>query len=122
MDADRSVEGKMNKVILAGRFTRDPDIRYSQGDSPICIARFTLAVDRRRKKGEGNETADFISCKALGSRAEFIEKYMKKGMKVNLVGRIETGQYTDKETGKTVYTEDIIAEDIEFGESKKSEE
>lgn len=105
----------MNNVILTGRFTRDPEVRYSQGEQPSAIARFTLAVDRRGKQGE----ADFISCVAFGKTAEFIEKYFKKGSKINLQGRIQTGSYTNKD-GNKVYTTDVIAEQVEFGESKGS--
>ena len=104
----------MNSVQLLGRLTRDPDVRYTDGGS--TIARFSLAVDRRFKR-EGGETADFINCIAFGKTAEFIEKYCHKGMKVALNGRIQTGSYTDKD-GKKVYTTDVIAENVEFCESK----
>lgn len=104
----------MNKVILMGRLTRDPDIRYTQGEEPMCVANYTLAVDRRTKK---NET-DFITCKAFGKTGEFAEKYLSKGTKIAVVGRIQTGSYTNKE-GKTVYTTDVIVEEHEFAESKK---
>lgn len=107
----------MNKVILMGRFTRDPDIRWTQGQDQRCIARFTLAVDRRRPKTEGQQAADFIGCVAFGKTAEFIEKYMHKGTKVVLTGRIETGSYTNRD-GQKVYTTDVICEDVEFAESK----
>lgn len=109
----------MNKAILIGRLTRDPEVRYSQGENPMAFARFTLAVDRRfRKAGEQGET-DFIGCVAFGKQAEFVEKYFRQGMKMVLVGRIQTGSYTNKE-GQKVYTTDIVAEEIEFAESKGS--
>lgn len=105
----------MNHVQLSGRLTRDPDVRYSQGDNAMCIARYNLAVDRRGKDKE----ADFISCVAFGKTGEFAEKYLKKGMKILISGRIQTGNYTDKETGKKVYTTDVVVEEHEFCESKK---
>jgi len=105
----------MNKVILCGRLTKDPDIRYSQGENAMCIARYSLAVDRRGKDKE----ADFISCVAFGKSGEFAEKYLRKGMKIIVSGRIQTGNYTDKETGKKVYTTDVVVEEHEFCESKK---
>jgi len=107
----------MNKAILIGRLTRDPEVRYSQGESSTAIARFTLAVDRRFKKPGENSDADFIGCVAFGKQAEFVEKYFKQGMKMVLAGRIQTGSYTNKD-GQKVYTTDIVAEDIEFAESK----
>lgn len=112
----------MNKAMLTGRLTRDPDVRYSQGENQMCISRFTLAVDRRRTRNQdGNgQTADFISCVAFGKTGEFVEKYAKKGMKFDVVGRIQTGSYQNKE-GQTVYTTEVVVEDIEFGESKKSQ-
>ncbi len=106
----------MNKVILMGRLTRDPDVRYSQGESATAVARFTLAVDRRFKR-EGDATADFIGCVAFGRQAEFAEKYLRQGTKIALSGRIQTGSYTNRE-GQKVYTTDVIAEDLEFAESK----
>lgn len=111
----------MNKVELIGRLTRDPDVRYSTGQNgeQMCIARFTLAVDRRGKKQEGQQTADFISCVAFGKSAEFFEKYAKQGVKFAIIGRIQTGSYTNKE-GQKVYTTDIVVEDSEFCESKGS--
>ncbi len=111
----------MNKVILAGRLTRDPNVRYSQGDNQMCVARFTLAVDRRRGRNQdgSGQTADFISCVAFGKTGEFIEKYAKKGMKFDLAGRIQTGSYQNKD-GQTVYTTDVVVEEIEFGESKNA--
>jgi len=109
----------MNKAILIGRLTRDPEVRYSQGENSMAIARFTLAVDRRfRRAGEQGET-DFIGCVAFGKQAEFVEKYFRQGMKMVLVGRIQTGSYTNRE-GQKVYTTDIVAEEIEFAESKGS--
>ena len=108
----------MNKVILMGRLTRDPDVRYSQGENPTAIARYSLAVDRRFNRGDDNNT-DFINIVAFGRLGEFAEKYLHKGTKVALSGRIQTGSYTNKD-GVKVYTTDIIAEDIEFAESKNS--
>lgn len=107
----------MNKAILIGRFTKDPDIRYTNGG--LSIASFNVAVDRRYKK-EGEQEADFISCKAFGKTAEFIEKYFKKGMRIGIEGRIQTGSYT-KEDGTKVYTTDVICENVEFVESKHSD-
>lgn len=106
----------MNKVIIMGRLTRDPDIRYTQGDNPMCIARYTLAVDRRFKK-QGEQTADFIPCVAFGKTAEFVEKYCHKGTKLAIVGRITTGSYTNKD-GQKVYTTEVTVEEQEFAESK----
>lgn len=111
----------MNKVILMGRLTRDPEVRYSQGDASMAIARYTLAVDRRGAKKEGEPTADFINIVAFGKAGEFAEKYLHKGTKVVVTGRIQTGSYTNKE-GQKVYTTDVIAEDQEFAESKASSE
>ncbi len=107
----------MNKVILMGRLTRDPEVRYSQGDSSTAIARYSLAVDRRRTSGGGEQTADFINIVAFGRSAEFAEKYFRKGMKVLVTGRIQTGSYTNKD-GQKVYTTDVVVEDQEFCESK----
>lgn len=107
----------MNKVILMGRLTRDPEVRYSQGENSTAIARFTLAVDRRFKRAGETSDADFISCVAFGKQAEFVEKYFKQGMKMVAVGRIQTGSYTNKD-GQKVYTTDVVAEEIEFAESK----
>ena len=106
----------MNSVQLLGRLTRDPDVRYTDGGS--TIARFSLAVDRRFKQ-EGGETADFINCIAFGKTAEFIEKYFFKGTKIALNGRIQTGSYTNKD-GVKVYTTDVVAENVEFAESKNN--
>ena len=108
----------MNKVILMGRLTRDPDVRYSQGENSTAVARYTLAVDRRFSKNEENST-DFINIVAFGKAGEFAEKYLKKGTKVLVTGRIQTGSYTNKE-GQKVYTTDVVAEDQEFAESKNA--
>ena len=97
---------------------RDPDVRYSNGEKTTAVARFTLAVERRFK-GDGNPTADFINCVAFGKSGEFIEKYFRKGMRANICGRIQTGSYTSKD-GNKVYTTDVLVEEIEFGESKSS--
>ena len=111
----------MNKVVLVGRLTRGPNVRYSQGENQMCVARFTLAVDRRRGRNQdGNgQTADFISCVAFGRTGEFVEKYAKKGMKFDVAGRIQTGSYQNKD-GQTVYTTDVVVEEIEFGESRNA--
>ena len=106
----------MNKVILMGRLTRDPEVRYSAGENSLAIARYTLAVDRRFKR-DGEATADFISCVVFGRGAEFAEKYFRQGLKVIVTGRIQTGSYTNKE-GQKVYTTDVVVEDQEFAESK----
>ena len=113
----------MNKVILMGRLTRDPEVRYSQGENSMAIARYTLAVDRRfRRNDDGEQTADFIGCVAFGQiSAEFAEKYFRQGMKVIVTGRIQTGSYTNKE-GQKVYTTDVVVEDQEFAESKAASE
>lgn len=112
----------MNKAMLTGRLTKDPNVRYSQGDNQMCISRFTLAVERRRSRNqdENGQTADFISCVAFGKTGEFVEKYARKGMKFDVVGRIQTGSYQNKD-GQTVYTTEVVVEDIEFGESKKAQ-
>ena len=109
----------MNRVILIGRLTRDPEVRYSQGEKSIAIARYTLAVDRKFKK-EGEQSADFISCVAMGKNGEFAEKYLKQGTKIAIEGRIQTGSYTNKD-GNKVYTTDVIVEGHEFCESKSSQ-
>ena len=109
----------MNKVILMGRLTRDPDVRYTAGDNPTAIGRYTLAVDRRYKR-EGEATADFINCVAFGKQGEFAEKYFRQGTKVLVTGRIQTGSYTNRD-GVKVYTTDVVVEEQEFAESKKEE-
>lgn len=108
----------MNKVILMGRLTRDPDVRYTTGENPLAIARYTLAVDRRFRK-DGEATADFISCVVFGRAAEFAEKYFREGLKITISGRIQTGSYTNRE-GQKVYTTEIVVEEQEFSESKSS--
>lgn len=108
----------MNKVILMGRLTRDPEIRVSNGANSTTVARYTLAVDRRIKR-EGEQNTDFISCVAFGKTAEFAEKYLRQGTKVLSVGRIQTGSYTNKD-GNKVYTTDIVIEECEFAESKSA--
>ena len=106
----------MNKVILMGRLTRDPDVRYSNGENVTAVARFTLAVDRRFARRDGDQqTADFIGCVAFGRNAEFIEKYFRQGMRVTICGRIQTGSYTNKD-GNKVYTTDVVVEEQEFAE------
>ena len=110
----------MNKVILMGRLTRDPDIRYSAGENANAFARYTLAVDRRFTRRDGQDsqqTADFISCVAFGRSAEFAEKYLHQGTKVVVTGRIQTGSYTNRD-GQKVYTTDVVVEGQEFAESK----
>ena len=110
----------MNKTQLIGRLTRDPDIRYTQGENSMCIARYTLAVDRRYKAQNGDgQDADFIPCVAFGKSGEFVEKYFRKGLKVGVVGRIQTGSYTNKD-GVKVYTTEVVVEDQEFVENKNS--
>lgn len=106
----------MNKVIEIGRLTKDPEIRYSQGANTTCIARYTLAVDRKFKQ-EGQPNADFINCIAFGKLGEFAEKYLKQGIKIAVTGRIQTGSYTNKD-GQKVYTTDVVVEEHEFCESK----
>jgi single-strand DNA-binding protein len=106
----------MNKVILMGRLTKDPVVRYSQGDNAMAVARYTLAVDRRFKRDD-QPTADFVGCVAFGKSGEFAEKYFRKGIKIAITGRIQTGSYTNKE-GQKVYTTDVVVEDQEFAESK----
>ena len=106
----------MNKVILMGRLTRDPEIRYSQNDSSMRVARFTLAVDRRFKR-DNEATADFIGCVAFGRTAEFLERFFRQGSKIVVEGRIQTGSYT-KQDGTKVYTTDVVVENAEFAESK----
>ena len=108
----------MNKVILMGRLTRDPDVKYTAGDNPMAIARYTLAVDRRFKK-ENEATADFISCVAFGKAAEFAKKYFRQGIRIVVSGRIQTGSYTNRD-GNKVYTTDVVVEEQEFAESKNN--
>lgn len=106
----------MNRVVLVGRLTKDPDIRQSQGAEPVTIARYTLAVGRRGKKQEGQQ-ADFISCVAFGKAGEFAEKYLHKGTKICVSGHIQTGNYT-RQDGTKAYTTDVVIEEQEFAESK----
>ena len=108
----------MNKVILMGRLTRDPDIRYSAGENSTAVARYTLAVDRRFRR-DGEQTADFISCVAFGRTAEFAEKYFHQGIRIVISGRIQTGSYTNRD-GVKVYTTDVVVEEQEFAESKSA--
>lgn len=110
----------MNKVILMGRFVRDPEIRYTQGENSIAVARFTLAVDRRFKR-DNQPTADFISCICFRKTAEFVEKYCKKGTKLAVEGSWQTGSYTNKD-GDKVYTNDCLVDNCEFAESKATAE
>lgn len=110
----------MNKVVLMGRLTRDPEVRYSQGENSTAIARYTLAVDRRFNRNNDEQTADFINCVAFGKAGEFAEKYFHKGIKVAVVGRIQTGSYTNKD-GVKVYTTDVVVEEQEFAESKNAQ-
>lgn len=107
----------MNKVILMGRLTKDPDVRYSQGEKTTAVARYTLAVDRKFKR-DGEASADFINCIAFGKNGEFAEKYLRRGTKIVVVGRIQTGSFTNKD-GQKVYTTDVVVEEHEFAESKK---
>ena len=107
----------MNKVILMGRLTRDPEVRYSQGENALAIARYTLAVDRRAARREGEATADFINCVAFGRSAEFAERYLRQGTKIVVSGRIQTGSYTNRD-GQKVYTTEVVVEESEFAESK----
>ena len=107
----------MNRVILMGRLTRDPEVRYSQGENQTAIARYTLAVDRRYKRQGDEQTADFINCVVFGKGAEFAENYLRQGTKIIAEGRIQTGSYTNKD-GNKVYTTDVVVENQEFAESK----
>lgn len=109
----------MNKVILIGRLTRDPEVRYTQGENQMAIARYTLAVDRRFNRNNDENTADFIPCVAFGKSGEFAERYFRKGTKLAVTGRIQTGSYTNKD-GVKVYTTEVVVEDQEFAESKNS--
>lgn len=110
----------MNKVILIGRLTRDPDVRYSAGAEQRCIAKYTVAVDRGYKAKDGESNADFIPCVAFGKQGEFAEKYLKQGTKIALSGHIQTGSYTNKD-GNKVYTTDVIVDSQEFVEKKAAE-
>lgn len=110
----------MNKCILIGRLVRDPEVRWTQGQDSMCVAKFTLAVDRRIKK-ENEQSADFISCTAFKKTAEFVEKYVKKGTKIAVEGRWQTGSYTNKD-GVKIYTNDCVLEAVEFAESKQQTE
>ncbi len=115
----------MNKVILTGRLTRDPEVRYSQSQNgdQMAIARYTLAVDRRQSKkaATDQQTADFVSCVAFGKSGEFAEKYLNQGVKIAITGRIQTGSYTNKE-GQKVYTTEVVVEDHEFCEKKNADQ
>ena len=108
----------MNKIVLMGRLTRDPEVRYSQGENALAIARYTLAVDRRFKR-DGEQTADFINCVVFGKSAEFTERYFRQGMRVVVCGRIQTGSYTNRD-GVKVYTTEVVVEEQEFAESKNA--
>lgn len=108
----------MNRVILMGRLTRDPEVRYSQGEKPIAIARYTLAVDRRGRKGGSDPAADFINIVAFDRAGEFAEKYFRQGMRILVSGRIQTGSYTNRE-GRRIYTTDVVVEEQEFAEARK---
>ena len=110
----------MNKVILMGRLTRDPEVRYSAGENALAIARYTLAVDRKIRR-DGEATADFISCVSFGRTAEFAEKYFRQGLRIVVSGRIQTGSYTNRD-GQKVYTTEVVVEEQEFTENKKSSE
>ena len=107
----------MNKTILSGRLTKDPETRYTQAAEPMAVSRYTLAVDRPGKK-DGQQNADFISCVAFGKNGQFAEKYLKKGTKIIVEGHIQTGSFTNKE-GKKVYTTDVVVDRQEFCESKR---
>lgn len=109
----------MNKVILMGRLTRDPEVRYSQGANSLAIARFSLAVDRRFKR-EGEDSTDFFNCTAFGKQAEFVERYLRKGVKILLTGRVQNDNYTNKD-GQKVFSVQIMVDELEFAESKNSQ-
>lgn len=111
----------MNKVILCGRLVRDPEVRYTQSANPMAVAKFTLAVDRKNKKDGEQQTADFINCTAFGKTGEVIEKYVTKGTKIAVVGHIQTGSYTNKD-GQKVYTTDVVIDELEFCESRSSQQ
>jgi single stranded DNA-binding protein (ssb) len=108
----------VNKVILMGRLTREPEVRYSTGEKPMAIAKYTLAIDRKYKR-DGEPTADFINCTVFGKSAEFVEKYFHQGTKIAITGRIQTGSFTNKE-GQKVFTTTVVVEEQEFAESKAS--
>ncbi len=110
----------MNKVILMGRLTRDPEVRYSQGEQATAVARYTIAVDRRFRREGDQQTADFIGCVAFGRQGEFAEKYLRKGTKIAITGRIQTGSY--EKNGQRIYTTDVVVEEQEFAESKAASE
>lgn len=110
----------MNKSILLGRLTSDPEIRYTQGDQASCIARFTVAADRKYKKQGEESVADFINCVAFGKTGEFVEKYFAKGDKILVCGRLQSGSYTNKD-GVKVYTVDIIVEEVDFAGEKRTQ-
>ena len=107
----------MNKVILMGRLTKDPEIRYTKGEKTMAVARYTLAVDRRFGRKDGEQTADFVPCVSFGKAAEFAEKYFHQGLKIAVTGRIQTGSYTNRE-GNKISTSDVIVEEQEFADSK----
>ena len=109
----------MNKVVLMGRLTRDPEVRYSQGQNAMAVARYTLAVDRRFRR-DGEPSADFINCVVFGKSAEFTERYFRQGMRIVVSGRIQTGSYTNRD-GVKVYTTDVVVEEQEFAESKNAQ-
>lgn len=111
----------MNRVILCGRLTRDPEVRYSQGEKAMAIARYTLAIDRKKRRGQDNneQTADFINCISFDKGGEFVEKYFRQGMRVLVSGRIQTGNYTNKD-GVKVYTTDVVVEEQEFADGKNA--
>lgn len=108
----------MNKIILLGRLTRDPEVRYSQGDKPTAIARFSIAVNRKFKR-EGDPDADFFNCTAFGKLGEFVEKYLHKGSQIALVGRLQNDNYTNKD-GQQVYSTRVMVDEIDFAESKNA--
>lgn len=107
----------MNKVEITGRLTRDPEVRYTEGENAMCVARFALAVDRKVKTE--NRTADFINCVAFGKSGQFVEKYFSKGMKVGIIGRLQSDSYTNKD-GQKVYVTNVVCEELEFEEKKES--
>ena len=111
----------MNRVLICGRLTRDPSVTYTQESQPMCIARITVAVDRKMRKENGDTVADFIPCVAFGKTGEFVEKYLKKGIKVIVEGRWQTGSFVNRDNQK-IYTHDCVVESVEFAESKKSDE